>query len=84
MTPLMIRIRQEHRGIAEEVTQLFKDTQEFLSVTTAQRQAQAKEQAENLHQFHKDLEKDTEEFLTDTAKERMAKAKQQAEDLFQF
>lgn len=84
MTPLMIRIRQEHQGIAEEVTQLFQDTQEFLSATTAKRKAQAKEQAENLHQFHQELEQNTEEFLSDTAKQRMAQAQEQRQQLHQF
>ncbi|MEC4887025.1 MAG: gas vesicle protein GvpC, partial [Scytonema sp. PMC 1070.18] len=56
MTALMEKIRQEHQSIAEEVAQLFQETQEFLLETKAQRQAQAKQQAEQLHQFHKQLE----------------------------
>ncbi|WP_292793011.1 gas vesicle protein GvpC [Nostoc sp. NMS7] len=48
----MERIRQEHQSIAEEVSQLFKETHEFLSATTAGRQEKAKKQAQYLHQFH--------------------------------
>ena len=84
MTALMEKIRQEHRSIAEEVTQLFNETHEFLSATTAQRQAQAKQQAQQLHEFRQQLEQTSHQFLTETAKERTAQAKQQGQELRQF
>jgi len=66
MTALMEKIRQEHRSIAEEVAQLFKDTQTFLSDTTTQRHAQAKKQAEELFKFHQNLQQENHDFLTAT------------------
>lgn len=84
MTSLMERIRQEHRSIAEEVAQLFKETQAFLSETTATRQIRAKKQAEKLHQFHQKLQQETSDFLTVTHEQRLAQAKEQNQRLRQF
>lgn len=84
MTALMERIRQEHRSIAEEVAQLFKETQIFLSETTATRQVQAKEQAEKLRQFHQKLQQESSDFLTVTHEKRIAQAKEQNQRLRQF
>ncbi|MFY7798393.1 MAG: gas vesicle protein GvpC, partial [Dolichospermum sp.] len=52
----MARIRQEHQSIAGEVARLALETNEFLSATTAQRQAQAQKQAQELLAFHKELQ----------------------------
>ncbi len=84
MAALMERIRQERLSIVEEVTQLFRETNEFLSATTAHRQEEAKKQAQQLHQFHQQLEQTTHDFLAQTAKERVAQAKEQKQHLQTF
>ena len=84
MTALMERIRQEHRSIAEEVSQLFKETQIFLSDITVERHKQAKKQAEELFKFHQNLQQENREFLADTEQQRIEQAKKQAEELFKF
>ncbi|RCJ35207.1 gas vesicle protein GvpC [Nostoc punctiforme NIES-2108] len=84
MTALMEKIRQEHKSIAEEVSQLFRETHEFLSATTANREEQAKKQAQYLHQFQQNLEQTTHEFLAETAKNRTEQAKAQKQYLHQF
>jgi gas vesicle GvpC-like protein len=84
MTALMERIRQEHRSIAEEVSQLFKETQNFLSDITVERQKQAKKQAEELFKFHQNLQQENRDFLTATEQQRIEQAKKQAEELFKF
>lgn len=84
MTALMERIRQEHRSIAEEVSQLFKETQIFLSDITVERHKQAKKQAEELFKFHQNLQQENREFLTATEQQRMTKAQEQSQRLRQF
>ncbi|MBE9228880.1 gas vesicle protein GvpC [Phormidium sp. LEGE 05292] len=84
MTALMEKIRQEHRSIAEEVSQLFKETQIFLSDVTVERHKQAKKQAEELFKFHQNLQQENRDFLTETEKQRIEQAKKQAEELFKF
>jgi gas vesicle GvpC-like protein len=84
MTALMERIRQEHRSIAEEVSQLFQETQTFLSDITVERQKQAKKQAEELFKFHQNLQQENREFLAATEEQRIEQAKKQAEELFKF
>jgi gas vesicle GvpC-like protein len=84
MTALLKKIRQEHQSIAEEVTELFRETHEFLSATTANRQVKAEKQAQELHQFQQNLEQTTHDFLTETAKERFAQAEAQARFLHEF
>ncbi|MFN6028036.1 MAG: gas vesicle protein GvpC [Dolichospermum sp.] len=84
MISLMARIRQEHQSIAGEVARLALETNEFLSATTAQRQAQAQKQAQELLAFHKELQATTEQFLSETTKARFAQAKEQKESLLQF
>ncbi|MEH1909012.1 gas vesicle protein GvpC, partial [Nostoc sp.] len=83
MTALMEKIRQEHKSIAEEVSQLFRETHEFLSATTANREEQAKKQAQYLHQFHQNLQQTNREFLTETTKERLAQAQALHQELEQ-
>jgi len=77
MTALMVRIRQEHQSIAEKVAQLSKETNEFLSATTAKRQVNAKQQAEELLAFHIELQETSQQFLAQTAEERIAQAEKQ-------
>ncbi|MFB2839046.1 gas vesicle protein GvpC [Floridanema evergladense] len=84
MTALMEKFRQEHRSIAEEVSQLFKETQIFLSEITVERQKQAKKQAEELFKFHQNLQQENREFLAATEQQRTEQAKKQAEELFKF
>jgi gas vesicle GvpC-like protein len=84
MTALMVKIRQEHQLISDQVSQLFADTREFLSTTKTNRLTQAQAQAKQLHQFHQQLEQQTHDFLANTAKERMTQAQKQKQSLNQF
>ena len=84
MTALLPKIRQERKSIVEAVAQLFQETNEFLSATTANRNAQAQKQAEELQAFRKQLEQTSQEFLAETAQERIAKAQKQAKELQAF
>ncbi|MFM6201686.1 MAG: gas vesicle protein GvpC [Dolichospermum sp.] len=84
MISLMAKIRQEHQSIAQKVAQIALETNEFLSVTTAERQSQAEKQAQELLDFHKELQAATEQFLSETAKARFAQAKEQKESLLNF
>ncbi|MBR8841106.1 MAG: gas vesicle protein GvpC [Stigonema ocellatum SAG 48.90 = DSM 106950] len=84
MTALMVRIRQEHRSIAEEVAQLSRETHEFLSATKAHRQEEAKKQAQQLHEFYQNLKQTTDDFLAQTSEQRMAQAKEQKQELQRF
>jgi gas vesicle GvpC-like protein len=84
MTALIPKIRQERQSIVEAVAQLFEETNEFLSATTARRNAQAQKQAEELQAFHKQLEQTSQEFLAQATQERIAQAQKQAEELQAF
>jgi len=84
MTALIEKIRDERRSIAEEVNQLFAETNQFLSVTRTNRIAQTQEQAQRLHKFHENLKQETRGFLVSTATKRTAQAQAQKQYLHQF
>ncbi|MCZ8101804.1 MAG: gas vesicle protein GvpC [Burkholderiales bacterium] len=74
MPALMEKFRQERLSIAEEVAELSREVQAFLSDVKTKRQDQAQEQATALRQSFQKVQQESLAFLTATQKQRLAQA----------